>query len=386
MNGINNITRVAWGCCWFNEATDTVVSFVSSVVNSYKSSNIEIVPIVFLASLDIKEEDVSRLRKSVDKVVLLKNQINVFPNKNYGIYSIINYARKARIEYVAIVDPDWSIDECNKFVEAILRPVLSNEADIIIPNIGNAAGRDNKIIGCSLIDLFYPDYKDKIITPFPGSFSAITEKLLSIVNSDSYHFDWGGEWDIISYSISNNYKIKSVDVDVVNVRHRNNSSKIQDAYQMWRAAFSNHDIIKRFNNLSNYDDTIVVGGPLYKVILDNTKTINEIIEVLRKMDLSPTEKQLLYMVLYPLSCIINNNTYDYEVDDNSSCPYEKNQLDYIKQMAIIYAKKTLGNEKTTVEELHTIAQNITGSYFGNWNMESINRARKNMLKQIEEAL
>lgn len=380
---VNNLISVAWGCCWFNETTEIVVNFMSSVVKSFKSKKVEIVPVVFVASLNIKEEDVLRLRKSVRKVVLLKNQINIYPNKNYGIYSIINYAHRANIEYVAVVDPDWSISRCNIFVETILQPVLSNEADIIIPNIGNAAGRDNRIIGCSIIDLFYPDYKDIIATPFPGSFSANTEKLFSVVNSENYHFDWGGEWDIISYCISNNYIIKSADVDVENVRHRNNSSKIQDAYQMWRAVFSNHDIIKRFTYLSKYNDNIMNEDPLYEAIKNSSGNINDIIDVLSGMKLNSTEKQLLYMILYPLSCIINNKIYDYKVEDVSNCPYEKNQLEHIKQLAIVYTKEILGIKGINVEELHNTAKNITGSYFGNWNKESVKQAQEDMLKQIE---
>lgn len=386
MKLVDNLIRVAWGCCWFNETTEIVVNFMSSVVKSFKSKTIEIVPVVFVASLNIKEEDIIRLRTSVEKVVLLKNQINIYPNKNYGIYSIVNYAHRAKIEYMAVVDPDWSISRCNIFVETILQPVLSNEADIIIPNIGNAAGRDNKIIGRSIIDLFYPDYKDIIATPFPGSFSAITEKIFSVVSSEYYHFDWGGEWDIISYFISNNYIIKSADVDVENVRHRNNSSKVQDAYQMWRAVFSNHDIIKRFAYLSNYDDNIKDEGPLYKAIMNDSGTINEIIDVLSGMKLNSTEKQLLYMILYPLSCIINNKTYDYKVEDVSNCPYEKNQLEYIKQMAIVYIKRILGTKEINVEDLHNNAKKITGSYFGDWNNENVKRAQKDMLKQIELVL
>lgn len=386
MKTVDNLIRVAWGCCWFNETTDIVVNFMSSVLKSFKSKTIEIVPIVFVASLNIKEEDIVRLRKSVDELVLLKNRINIYPNKNYGVYSIVNFAHRAKIEYVAVVDPDWSINKCNIFVEAILQPVLLNEADIIIPNIGNAAGRDNKIIGRSIIDLFYPDYKDVIATPFPGSFSAITEKIFLVVNSDYYHFDWGGEWDIISYFISNNFIIKSADVDVENVRHRSNSSKVQDAYQMWRAVFSNHDIIRRFNNLSNHDDNIKDEGPLYKVIMNNTGTIKDIIDVLSGMKLNPTEKQLLYMILYPLSCIINNKTYDYKVEDVSKCPYDKNQLEYIKQMAAVYTKKILDTKEINVEELHDNAKKITGGYFGNWNKENVKHAQEDMLKQIEMVL
>ena len=82
---------------------------------------------------------------------------------------------------------------------------------------------------------------------------AKTSKLHSIVNDENYHFDWGGEWDIISIAINHNMKINSAFVEVENIRHRPNSSKILDGFQIWRAILGNSDIPNRFKYLKQYN-------------------------------------------------------------------------------------------------------------------------------------
>ena len=60
------------------------------------------------------------ITKNIDDVIIIKNNINIFPNKNYGVALISNKAFDLMADYVAIVDSDWSIKENYSFIENIL--------------------------------------------------------------------------------------------------------------------------------------------------------------------------------------------------------------------------------------------------------------------------
>lgn len=189
---------IVWGTCWFNESIETLVEFYKSSIKSLQKMNFKVIPVIFDAKYDKNNnEDLSYITNNIDDVIIIKNNINIFPNKNYGVALISNKAFDLMADYVAIVDSDWSIKENYSFIENILLTLIKSDYDIIIPNIGNASGRSNILVGKTAISLFYPDFLDVIVTAFPGSVVAKTSKLHVIVNDENYHFDWGGEWDII---------------------------------------------------------------------------------------------------------------------------------------------------------------------------------------------
>lgn len=129
--------------------------------------NFKVIPVIFDAKYDKNNnEDLSYITNNIDDVIIIKNNINIFPNKNYGVALISNKAFDLMADYVAIVDSDWNIKENYSFIENILLTLIKSDYDIIIPNIGDASGRSNILVGKTAISLFYPDFLDIIITAF----------------------------------------------------------------------------------------------------------------------------------------------------------------------------------------------------------------------------
>ena len=378
--------KLVWGCCWFNEETETVINFLKHTILSFKKKQIELIPIIFVASTKIENIEINKVKDNINNIVVFKNKLDIYPNKNYGVYAIVNYAYKIKADYLAIVDPDWVIKKYESFIESMLKLVVNKEADLVIPNIKSAAGRSNILVGKSVIELFYPDYKNIILTPFAGSFIANTKSIYPIIESKNYHFDWGGEWDIISYAISNKLKVKSVEVDVLNIRHRNNNSKMQDSYQIWRSVFSNSDLKNRFKYMLDVKEADISKNKLYKCISDKKLNIDEMITNLNNYPLDSTSKQLLYMVLYPISCLIHNEIINYPVVEEKNNVYEKGKINEIGILAIYCIKKSIINSKIDKKTLIKNALTITGNYFGTWDKNKQEMGRKLVNSQIEELL
>ena len=366
---------IVWGTCWFNEPIDILINFYKSSIESLQKMNLDVIPIIFDAKYNNNEKDLNYIRKNINNVIIIKNKINIFPNKNYGVALITNKSYELNTDYTAIVDSDWNIKENYSFINSILLTLIKNNDDIIIPNIGNASGRSNVLIGKTVITLFYPEYKDIIKTAFPGSLVAKTSKLFTIVNDQEYHFDWGGEWDIISLAINHNMKIDSAFVEVENIRHRPNTSKIFDSFQIWRAILGNKRITKRFKYLQLYNKKIVPYNKISKMILLNDYSITELIEMLENYDITDTEKQILYMILYPIAFLTGQITKIPIIKSNGKMPYDKQEINKISDLAIYCAKKALSN--CDIEETLNRCQNIKEKILSDWNFE----IQHNLLKE-----
>lgn len=359
--------KIIWGTCWFNEPIDILIQFYNSSIASLKEMNFDVIPIIFDAKYEKNEKDLEYIINNISDVIILKNEVNIFPNKNYGVALITNKAFKLNADYTAIVDSDWSIKENYSFIHNILLSLIDNNNDIIIPDIGNASGRSNILIGKTVISLFYPDYKDIIKTAFPGSVVAKTSKLYSIVNDKSYHFDWGGEWDIISLAIGSGMKISSSVVEVENVRHRPNTSKIFDSFQIWRAILGNKDIVDRYKYLKDYNKTPIPYNNISKSIVENNWSVVELIQALENNYSSDTEKQILYMILYPIAFLTGKITNLPSIQLNNKMPYDKNELNKISDFAIYCAKLALLN--CDIQDVLNRCQSIQGKYLSEWNSE-----------------
>ena len=365
-----------WGCCWFNEDVDCVIQFINNSLESLNKYNFDTIPVVFVANTGISEDDINYLKENVKGVVILRNNYDLYPNKNYGVYSIVSYSYAKKSDYVAIVDPDWNIVDFDNYMETVLKSLIDKECDIIIPNIGNASGRSNILVGKSALELFYKDYSNDIKSAFPGSVFGLTNSLYKIVSSNDYHFDWGGEWDLLSYAIKNNYRVLSKDVNVINVRHRNNKSKINDSFQIWRAVFSNSDIKSRYiKSIPNsYNHRLL---PL----LNNFSSIDGIISVLEKQELSKTERQLLYMVLYPIKSIIDGKEYKFIINEESNEPYDKKEIFDVFELGL-YCLNTILN-KNIINRMIDNTKRISDGFFGPWTQDNKQIVVQDMQEQIK---
>ena len=366
---------IVWGTCWFNEPIETLVEFYKSSIKSLQKMNFKVIPVIFVAKCDINSEDLDYISSSIDDVIIIKNNINIFPNKNYGVALISNKAFDLMADYVAIVDSDWNIKENYFFIENILLTLIKNKYDIVIPNIGDASGRSNLLIGKTAISLFYPDYSNTIITAFPGSVVAKTSKLHTIVNDDNYHYDWGGEWDIISIAINHNMNINSAIAEVENIRHRPNSSKILDGFQIWRAILGNNDIVNRFKYLEQYDKKINPYNNISKTILEHDYSILEIINILEGDDATDTEKQILYMILYPIAFLTGKITKLPTIESSNKIPYNKKELNILSDFAIYCAKIALSD--VDIQEILNRCKTVKCKFLSEWNFD----IQKQLLKE-----
>ena len=214
---------IVWGVCWLNEPPDILIRFIKNTVQAISSLGLFAYPVIFDAKYERSVDEVSHISKRLGDCLVIPNKINIYPNKNYGVAAISQFAYDLNAEYVAVVDPDWQVEEYSTFIQQLLRPLYKNHAQIVIPDIGAEAGRSNLLIGKPTVALFYPEYADIIQTAFPGSLVGLTETVHSITASTGYHFDWGGEWDVISIAASHNIKIASSPANVENTRHRSNA-------------------------------------------------------------------------------------------------------------------------------------------------------------------
>lgn len=367
--------RIVWGTCWFNEPIDTLVDFFVVSIKSLSLLDFDVTPIIFDAKLSYNQKEIDYIKTKIKNVIILQNCTDIFPNKNYGVALITKKANELNIKYTAIVDCDWSIKENISFVNNTVLPLINNNYDIVIPNIGQAAGRSNLLVGRTAINLFYPEYKDILLTAFPGSLVGMTSKLHKIVTDDNYHYDWGGEWDIISLAIKNNMKINSSYVDVENIRHRPNTSKILDSFQIWRAVLGNNTIVERFDNLNNCINTVKPYDGLSKLLLIKDYTALEMIEIINNYDSSETQKQILYMILYPIAFLIGELNDFPLIEYTTSVPYDKKELNKILDLAIYCARTALKNcDITTIRKR---CNSLKGEYLSNWTKNAQNGAIKN---------
>ncbi|MDD4188136.1 MAG: hypothetical protein PHX04_05225 [Bacilli bacterium] len=265
MNENKTKKTIVWGTCWYNESSKTIIDFFKETENILKFMNLSYSFVIFDAVYNRENEEINLIKESINCNVI-QNQHPCFPNKNYGIYAIVNVANFNHSDYVAVVDSDWKIENYVNFVKGLLLPIIEGDSEIAIPNIESSAGRSNYMLGVPMIKLFYPEAHNTVKTPFPGVFAAVTSKMQTIITSENYHFDWGGEWDIVAGAINLNLQIISSSLGVRSTRHRSSYSKTSDAFQIWRSLFQGVgkskivevvnfngkiDIPNRYNNLKN---------------------------------------------------------------------------------------------------------------------------------------
>ena len=95
-----------------------------------------------------------------------------------------------------------------------------------------------------------------------------------------------------------------------------------------------------------------------------------------------TEKQLLYMILYPLGVILGDiETIPY-IEKNTQTPYAKEEIYKVAELGIYCAQSALLCSNKTIEQINDSANKVTGDYFGNWNYLKQQQALSEMLGGI----
>lgn len=365
---------IVWGTCWLYEETESLCSFMKRSINVFNEMGMKVCAIVFDAAYKRDENEIEKVKEDIGCIVI-RNMLEIYPNKNYGVAVISKIAYKIGADYVAVVDSDWKIKNFDKFINHLLHPLLMEEQDLIIPDISTSAGRCNILIGQPLLELFYPEYADKIPTAFPGAFLGKTRNIYEITSSDTYHFDWGGEWDIIADSCKMSMRIASPALGMQNIRHRSNDSKTYDSFQIWRACLENLTE-DRISLLNNVHQNSVLEDSFAKAVLSlevpATKQIEQLMEWSKYHTISKTQSQLIYMVLLPLAAIFDDKC-DYEtlvdIVTDTEQPYERDELykvallvPHCVRMAIKYSGKSFAMIRRNAAKCY-------GRHFGKWNQK-----------------
>ncbi|MCM1234280.1 MAG: hypothetical protein NC489_29600 [Ruminococcus flavefaciens] len=358
---------IVWGACWLNETIEELVKFFKGAVCVFSSLGIEVYPVVFDAKYHRDSDELIALSSQVKGIFIIQNEINIFPNKNYGIATISQYAYNINSKFVAVVDPDWCVEEYSAFIHSVISPLYYGDADIVIPDIGFAAGRSNLLIGKSALELFYPEYSDIVKTAFPGSLVGLTNKIYEIISSPFYHFDWGGEWDIFSEAVRCQMKIASPSVSVVNLRHRSNESKMQDAFQIWKAVFANEDIVNRYTNVIGYHRKYTPYDRLTEMIYEGHLSVFEQITEISNLPDNATRNQLLYMILYPLASILYEIELLPDTNQTSTFPYMKAEIGSIAAIAPYCVKSALLCSAKSINVIQKRAKMVVGNLWSDWN-------------------
>ncbi len=380
---------IVWGTCWLYEEREMLCSFMKSAIDILTKIGLEVYTVIFDAKYRRDEKEIEKVEEDIECIVI-SNMCEIFPNKNYGVAVISKVAYKLGTDYIAVVDSDWKVKDFGYFINNLIYPIFAENQDIIIPDISTAAGRCNILIGGPILKMFYPEYADKVPTAFPGAFIGITEKVCEITLKENYHFDWGGEWDIVANSCNMDMKIAAPMLGMQNIRHRSNHSKIYDSFQIWRACMENLTE-ERFELSKKFRESIIPDDSFVEVMMSTevsaSKQIEKLIELSKHTKLSKTQLQLVYMVLLPLAGIMDNE-YDYEnlvdLETDITQPYERAELYKIAlivphcvQTAIDCSGKSFGMIKKS-------AANCYGERWSRWNQLEKAKAMKFADYQIKE--
>ncbi|MDR2409245.1 MAG: hypothetical protein LBE13_14175 [Bacteroidales bacterium] len=383
--------RVVWGTCWFDESVTTISSFLTKVNKVLKPLYSDVLFVVFDAQYNRKITDYTYLHSSCN-CEIVRNTVPFYPNKNYGVYSLVYFANLHNSDIIVISDSDWQVANFDMFVLGIIKPLIDGKADIVIPNILQYAGRDNQLIGRQLLKLFYPELLDIVYSPFPGAVAASTYSLFSIISNEKYHFDWGGEWDIISFGYENHLKFISPCLCMENIRHRSSHSKSSDAFQIWRAAFENLQLEKLrqiqsvetklklsyFHHLNIYGLETALHGSA-STQLDN------IVSIKQTTDIDSSVMQLVYAVIAPLALLLDGLETQYLENvpkEDKNKPYLRERLKLVAEIADVSITQAILNAIQPLENIKERISLLSGGFLGDWSSKNKYAAKEEMKSQL----
>lgn len=382
---------IVWGTCWLYEEKKTLCSFMKRAVGALSRMGFLVYSIVFDAMYERGKEEIEEVEKNTGCIVI-QNKIPIFPNKNYGVAVISKIAHELGTDYTAVMDSDWKVEEFDIFMKELMSPIFICNQDLVLPDISLAAGRCNVLIGKPILSMFYPEYMDIIPTAFPGAFVGRTKEVYEITSNDRYHFDWGGEWDIVAASCERGMRIASPCLGMQNVRHRSNHSKVYDSFQIWRACLENLTE-ERFSIAEKSQELFAPKDSFMKDVLSTsasaTKQIESLVSISQSIKLSKTQWQLAYMVLLPLAGIIDNEyMYEYLVNDETDIkqPYEREELRQISMIVPYCVWTAIRYSGKSIAEISVNAKRCYGERWSRWDSQTKQRAMKSAKDQMQRII
>ncbi|MFD6094875.1 hypothetical protein ACFVWN_07450 [Nocardiopsis flavescens] len=386
--------RVVWGTCWYYEPLETLSLFLEKVVAAASRNGISVTPVVFDADHSRPGAERRHISSQL-KCTIIPNWIDVYPNKNFGIAIIAQLADQIDSDIVTVVDSDWDVEDFDYFLTGLLGPIFTKTADIVVPDVSPCAGRDNRLVGCTIAMLLHPGLIDSVATPFPGALAGSTQRIRDLTEMESYHYDWGGELDILSEAWAGGYRISSPYLGMKNVRHRSSQSKAHDAFQMWRSGLERLDlhVLEQISSTAEpWDSTVFerLGVPGLSDVITGTATAQlvGVTEYLRGEYHDRTVQQIVPMVLAPLAYLVDGiNPVPYLAfpSDDTASPYDPSKLPLVSEIARYAAREAIVNaDITSGNEFVARLRSLTGGFFGDWTPEKKAAARSVIPEKIAD--
>lgn len=365
---------LVWGSCWCDEEPTVLVEAMRAVEHAASVLDMRIIPVVFDARHNRAPEE--RQPLAANGIDILSHDVAAYPNKNFGVAMITAFAGEREADVVAVVDPDWAIDEVDRFVFGLLDPLRADEATGVLPDISPWAGRANRLVGEPAMRLFRPGMRDVVRTPFPGAVAARFSVLADVTTADGYRYDWGGEWTIAD-ALWATGSVRCPALGMVNVRHRPTSSKAGDAFQIWRAVLAGTKGDMQSPDLTEAREAAAELGDadLADVLRGRA---SEQLAALETITLSPKVRQIVPMVLAPLAYFwdgLDTREWRFHTSDTIS-PYHRPSLGALSVLATWAAGNALTYSLTPPTPSHK------GGVLGDWDAASESQARQ-ILREVQ---
>lgn len=171
-------------------------------------------------------------------------------------------------------------------------------------------------------------------------------------------------------------KIEASPANVENIRHRSNASKSFDAFQIWRAVFSSDDLINRYGNLYKFQDRCIPFDQFSEILLKCRLPARNQIELINHIAVNDTQRQLLYMILYPIASILQEINSIPPIQQSGFLPYNRDEISCVSMLAPYCVKSALMCSRHNIEEISQNAKRLTGQFWSNWDEASQAHARK----------
>lgn len=127
--------------------------------------------------------------------------------------------------------------------------------------------------------------------------------------------------------------------------------------------------------MEQYDKKINPYNNISKTILEHDYSILEIINILEGDDATDTEKQILYMILYPIAFLTGKITKLPTIESSNKIPYNKKELNILSDFAIYCAKIALSD--VDIQEILNRCKTVKCKFLSEWNFD----IQKQLLKE-----
>ncbi|MFV0460463.1 MAG: hypothetical protein ACK5MT_17015 [Actinomycetales bacterium] len=129
---------LVWGSCWFDEEPAVLVKTARAIEHAISVLDMRVISVVF----DARHDRLSEARQVLvsNGIDVLSHDVAAYPNKNLGVAMITAFAGEREADVVAVVDPDWALDDVDQFVLDSWAPcaVLKQQASCLTSARGQA--------------------------------------------------------------------------------------------------------------------------------------------------------------------------------------------------------------------------------------------------------